>query len=390
MTTKAAMKLHIYWLHFVVLLLSGLPACEEPFRPELDEFDRVLAVDGAITDMPGPYTIKLSFSSGIYSSDQQPVENAVVKIIEEGGDQETLTENEPGHYTTSENGIQGTAGKSYKINIQLQDGTEYESPYQKMPSSIPIDTVEAGLEYRYFSIEEPGVPGYQFYVTTELAENGGNYLVWLLEATYKYRSALTIDYLYARGTAEPYPKPEEFMTCWRTDPINEIFTFNTAVLTQPKVERLPLHFVRADGREASIRYSLLAKQFTVNEEAYTFWNNLQRLIESQETLYNTQPFQIRGNLFNVDDPDETVLGFFMVAGQTEERAFVGHPEELGLPFSYCEPDYMGYAFIGLQPPAVWPIYVYEDEAGGRALANEECFDCRELGGTIVRPEFWED
>jgi hypothetical protein len=49
-------------------------------------------------------------------------------------------------------------------------------------------------------------------------------------------------------------------------------------------------------------------------------------------------------------PDETVLGFFMAAGQNEKRIFVDHPEELDLTFSYCEPDYMGYSFIRLIHP----------------------------------------
>jgi len=390
MAISDAVSHRIYWLSILVSCLLCFPACEEYFLPELEGFDPILVVDGAITDMPGPYTISLSFSSGVFSEDQRVVEEAIVKIIEEGGDQETLSENQPGYYTTSENGIQGTPGKNYKISIQLQDGTQYESQYQQMPASIPIDSVGADLEYRYLSIEEPDVPGYQFHVTTGLAEKSENYLIWSLEATYKYESDFTIDYLYSNQGIESYPNPAEFMTCWRTDQVNEIFSFNTAVLSRPKIERLPLHFVRADQRELSIQYSLLVKQFTVNHEAYTFWNNLQRQIESQETLYNTQPFQIRGNLVNVDNPDEAVLGFFMVAGQSEKRIFVDHPEELDLPFSYCDPDYMSYGSIGLLHPSNWPIYIYEDEAGLRALANDECFDCRELGGATTRPEFWED
>lgn len=377
------------WLHFIVLLLLGFPACEEPFRPELDEFDYVLVVDGAITDLPGPYTIRLSFSSGIYSSEQQPVEGAVVSIIEEGGEQETLTETQAGTYITSADGIQGTAGKSYKISIQLKDGTQYESNYQVMPSSISIDSVGADLEYHYLSIEEPEVPGYQFHITTELAENSDNYFMWSLESTHKYRSDFTLDYIFSGGI-QPYPNPTEFMTCWRTDQINEIYTFNTTVLSQPKIERLPLNFARADERELAIRYSLLVTQFTINEEAYTFWNNIQHQIESQETLYNNQPFQIRGNLFNIDNPDETVLGFFMVASQNEKRVFVDPPAGLDIQSTYCEPDYMSYGFLGLFHPSNWPIYIYEDETGQRALGIESCFDCRKLGGTTTRPEFWEE
>jgi len=390
MTIRTSISKGKYWLVLIALSCLCLSACEEYFRPELEDFDPVLIIDGAITDMPGPYTINLSFSSGVFADDQQAVEGATIKIIEEGGEQETLTESQAGHYTTSINGIQGTPGKSYKISIQLQDGNQYESDYQKMPATIAIDSVGTNLEYRYLSIEEPNVPGFQFHVTTEQAENSENYLLWSLEATFKYRADFTIDYVYDNRRIDPYPNPTEFMTCWRTDQVNEIYTFNTSVLSDPKIEQLPLNFAIIGQRELSIRYSLLVKQFTITEEANTFWNKLKGQVENQGTLHSSQPFQFRGNIYNVDNPDEMVLGFFMVAGLNEKRIFVDHPEEFGLSFSYCEPDYMSYGSLGLFSRALWPIYIYEDPANNRAVANDECFDCRELGGTIIRPEFWEE
>ena len=380
----------IYWLSVIALCCLGFPACEESFRPELEEFDPILVIEGGINNRPGPYTVRLSFSSGIYPEDQQAVEDAMVEIIEEGGDREMLSENEPGLYTTTNGGIRGIPGKSYKVRIRLENGNQYESEYQKMPAPIGIESVDADLESQFVSIDEPDILGYQFYVTSEQAANTENYLLWSLEATFKYRADYTIDYVYENYRVEPYPNPTEFMTCWRTDQVNEVFTFNTSALSEPKIERLPLHFLRGDGREMSIRYSLLVKQLTLTQEAYTFWDNLKRLIESQESLYNIQPFQIRGNVRNVDDPEERVLGFFLVSGQTEKRIFVDRPEEVETPFSYCSLNYMLAGFLGLVPEERWPIYIYEDDTGAMGVANDACFDCRELGGTLIEPEFWEE
>ncbi|MFT4666455.1 MAG: hypothetical protein ACI9XB_003421 [Gammaproteobacteria bacterium] len=379
-----------YWLYLIVILLLCCSSCEEYFNPNLEGAEPVLVIEGGITNVPGPYTVNLSFSSGIYVDDQQGVENALVKIIEEGGEEEVLSEIDPGTYATSANGIQGTVDKNYKISILLQDGTPYESNYQKMPSSIDIDSVEAVVEFRYLNIDEQNIPGYQFYVTTELAENKENYFLWSLESTFKYRSDFTIDFIYTDNMVQEYPLPTAFQTCWRTDQVNEIYTFNTAVLSEPKVERLPINFARADRRELYIRYGLLVKQLTINKEAHTFWNNIQGQIENQENLYNSQPFQIRGNLFNIDDSEETVLGFFMVAAQNEKRIFVDPPQGLDIRKDACFPDYMSYGLISLLPAAVWPVYIYEDDQGERALSNDECFDCRERGGTLDRPDFWED
>ncbi len=384
--------LNTNWLLPIVLAYSLFlfSACEEQFNPNIEGAEPVLVIEGAITNLPGPYTVKLSNSSGVYADDQLAIENAIVKIIEEGGEEETLTEIEAGTYITSETGMQGTTDKNYKIDIQLPDGTRYESEYQKMLTLIRIDSVEADVEFHYLSIANPDVPGYQFHVSTELGVDSENYFLWSLESTYKYRSDFTINYFYEDYMVQEFPDPTSLMTCWRTDQINEIYTFNTSVLSEPKVERLPLNFARIDQPELYIRYSLLVKQFTINKEAYMYWDKIQRQIESQETLYNNQPFQIRGNLFNVDDPDEMVLGYFMVAAQDEQRVFVNPPADIEVRKDSCFLDYMSYGFITFFDDSRWPIYIFEDMNGGRALATKGCFDCTELGGTIVEPEFWEE
>jgi len=83
-----------------------------------------------------------------------------------------------------------------------------------------------------------------------------------------------------------------------------------------------------------------------------------------------------------------VLGFFTVAGIDEERVFVDRPDELTEEFSYCFPEY--FVPLSLIHPSNWPIYLWEDDMGYTAVANDECFDCRKLGGTTEKPAFWVD
>jgi len=51
-------------------------------------------------------------------------------------------------------------------------------------------------------------------------------------------------------------------------------------------------------------------------------------------------------------------------------------------------DY-GYMFLGASP-AEWPLYITTGPGGARALPNQKCIDCRQRGGTIEQPEFWEE
>ncbi len=370
----------------IILLLAS---CIDVFQPEIDEFQDVLVVDGEITNMPGPYTVKLSFSSSVYDIEEKFIEDATVTIIEENGPEEVLSGGEKGVYTTSENGIQGIEGKQYKIRVEAADGNIYESPFQLLNKATPIESVEPVVEYKFLSEEEGEVPGYQFYVNTALSENEQDYFLWIQQGTYKYKSDYTLDYFWI-GELVENPDPTGLMTCYKTYTLDEVHTYNTANLVQNKIENLPLAFVRADDRLINIRYSLLVKQYSLTREAYNFWNNIEGQIESLGSLYASQPFQIRGNISNINDPDEIVHGHFLVAGLSEKRIFVDPPPGLNIELAKCFLDFMGYGFVRYTPQNLWPVYIHETDSGSRALSDPGCIDCTENGGAVEVPEFWEE
>ena len=80
----------------ILIVLVSLISCVEEFQPQLNESDELLVVDGKITNLEGPYTIKLSRSSGLDIHAIEPVAGASVVIIEENGPTVSLTEIEPG------------------------------------------------------------------------------------------------------------------------------------------------------------------------------------------------------------------------------------------------------------------------------------------------------
>ena len=115
--------------------------------------------------------------------------------------------------------------------------------------------------------------------------------------------------------------------------------------------------------------------------------------DDQGGLYTNQPYQIRGNVSNQDNPNEPVLGNFTVASVTEKRIFVDRPWLLPMYYPVCEiteVDIENFATIYLSPPQSWPVYATITLGGTPALPNQECMDCRKEGGTIEKPEFWTD
>ncbi len=375
------------------IVFSHLISCREKYWPELDKYEEVLVVDGLITNEPGPYTIKLSLSVPMDSAELIPYPDCKLVISDEGGNSENLTETEPGVYMTSPDGLQGAIGRKYQLQIITPNGNTYESPYEELRTPVGIDSVYGIIEYRQDENFTNDLVGYQFYLDTEMAEQDSNFFLWRADATYHYQSDFTIRWYYD-GALNWFHGPDSLYNCWKSYRVGRIFTGSTQSLNIPQINGYALNYVNTETRQLSVKYSLFVRQFTISEGAYKFWNGLAGQNSEQNSLFLSQPYQISGNVHNVVDNTEPVLGYFMVAGISEKRIFVDRPLN-SIPFHYaiCEldnGDFHSYAQLSMADPVFYPIYAIETPGGRRAVPAQECVDCRLKGGTITKPEFWID
>ncbi len=373
----------------MILCVFVCTSCVEIYFPDIEKYENVLVVDGMITNEPGPYTIKLSISSPINNSEYTPYPNAEVIIFDDIGNSETLTENNPGEYSTATDGIQGVVGRKYKIQIKTPDNKTYSSDFEELLAAVEIDSVYANVEYQQSMFHHYDLAGLQFYVDTKLAATDANYYLWRLESTYEYNSSFLINYIFD-GALKPNYNRDTLFTCWRTDVLTDILVSNTVDLSEPKIIGFPLNYVSTEDRDLSIKYSLLVKQFTITEKVYNFWHRIEDLNSEQGSLFSSLPYQICGNVHCENDEEEPVLGYFMAAGISEKRIFVDRPE---LVFHYWEcvltlADFEAFAYIRWTGPEIWPLYVTTSNNGAKALPHQDCVDCTRKGGTVDKPEFW--
>ena len=115
---------------------------------------------------------------------------------------------------------------------------------------------------------------------------------------------------------------DSLLTCWRTRKRKEIITATTENLSEPKMFKMPLQFISTATKELSVKYSLLVKQYTLSADSYDYWNQLVKVEDDVNWLNATQPYPVLGNVKNMEDDNEIVLGYFMVAGIDEKRIFV--------------------------------------------------------------------
>ncbi len=369
------------------LLLALLPACTTPYLPELKGFEDLLVVDGSLTDAPGPYVVTLNISGGISNREYLPETGAKVYIKDKQGAVYQLLELRPGSYHSDSAAFRGEAGKSYQLQVYLADGRNYESPFTQIPVATEIDTINSEVAYRYYDELKQEIPGYQFYVNAKTAATSKAYYLWMMVGTYKYSADFTLDFVY-NGVLRPFPDPYKYQICYRTYPVEEFTTGNTANLVEARIQRKPLFFLRGDDIKLLKRYSLLVRQLTVDEATQQYWESARQQSAAGTSLYNVQPYQLRGNVVNLANDQEIVLGYFLVAGEDQQRVFVDRPTEFPLLERPCALDYEGYGLIFDTEPAEWPIYVTQPNGGGRAVSGRGCINCEEKGGSIIPPEWW--
>ena len=365
-------------------------ACIEKYNPQIDEYNDLLSVEGAITNEPGPYIIKLTKASPVYNPKYIPVSGANIVISDNFDVEETLIELDSGVYSTNSFGIRGEIGKKYKITITV-NGKTYESNYEELVDPIEIDSIYAKIESK--ETREGTIEGLQFYIDTEVMINKSRYFLWLPVETYKYKGDLLLNYIYHSLRDREFIKKPVLSVCWHTQQVFETFTYSAENITESKITNFPLHYVSTETKRISERYSLLVNQYSISKGAHIYWTEIKKQNVESGSMYTTQPFQIKGNLINIDNPDDIILGYFMAAGVSNKRIFVDRPE---LVFNYpeCKASNSAYNAIFFEDSdPVFPIYVSilsDGETEVLGVAGLSCYDCQLAGGSLNEPDFWVD
>ncbi len=372
---------------FFVLLIMLFGCREELFIDDIVN-EKLLVVDGSISNSEGPFIINLSYSSLTSSPKKNPVANCNVTIKDNNGNIEELEEAEKGSYVTSTN-FHGIIGSEYQLLIKTPEGKEYKSDFQEIKNIVEIDSVYAQLAYIHDADLPYDLPGYQFYISTKVAPNNNNYFLWNMAETYEYEVDNKLKYIETRFGQIIYnnPRYDTLNICWKTSFVNYFYTGKTTNLSTPAISDKPLHFVSTDSKKLSKKYSILVNQLRINKQAYNYWKNIENQMSDNNFLSTTQPFDIQGNVKNTNNPSEKVLGYFTVASVSSKRMFINRPN---VPFYYptCVVITDPRSISEYKRTHIAPFFFVEIGEGVYGISDEKCLDCRNQGGTPSKPDFW--
>jgi hypothetical protein len=374
-----------------ILGMTLLVTCIKSFEPVINSNARnKYVVSGRVTNTEGWQVVQVSLSSPIESPEYIPVASCQVTILDDKGNIFAMEEYEPGLYHLWMDKQYLVPGTSYQVKVSTPDGEELESGFDQMPISPPIDSI-------YYHIEDiptskPGVNNrvMQFYVDLNAIGDYSQYYQWEIVETWEYEAALPVEYYYDGTFHEVKPHDYTNKVCWITQSVKNVFTVSTKNLSQNIYTQYPLQTI--DGTNSSrlgIMYSTLVRQLALSEGAYNYWDKLRINSNEQGGLYEKQPLAIKGNLVNVSNPDKDVLGYFYAVSETSCRYFYHDVEGIVLDYNNgCyEEDIFPYYWLDVNPQE-FPIYYYYNESGILKILNPPCVDCRLLGGTTVKPDFW--
>ncbi|WP_293908279.1 DUF4249 domain-containing protein [Sphingobacterium sp. UBA5670] len=129
-------------LAIIPLFLFLLASCEKEIDIDLNNSDPQIVIEGAITDQPGPYYVKISKSVNFSEPNSYPpVSGAYVTITDNNGNIDVLTEIEAGLYQT--NTTLGIPGNTYNLNVSI-DQVDYFAT-STMPQKVMLDSLQFEL-----------------------------------------------------------------------------------------------------------------------------------------------------------------------------------------------------------------------------------------------------
>ncbi len=401
----------------LVLLLPFVSRCISPYTPELGTYKPLLVVEGLITDENRPYAIRLSYSMQKNDSTIPGISDATVYITDDQGNTAHFSNSGRGIYRTDSLEITGSAGHAYQLHIELSDGRIYNSNACTLFPVPDIDSVYFAKDQQLSNDQTQLKDGVSVFLDSRPGSGGQYFLRWDYEDTWKFKVPDPVKYVYINSNQIlKIPTEEVKEYCWKSGSPSELLIRAMSGNASGRIVKQPIKFIVPDESDRlSVRYSIIVNQYSLSEEEYNYWNDLKKLNDVGSDIFGSQPFEVLGNIKNVSDPSEKVLGYFQVSAVSKKRIYIDYgdiysynlpgfhydctsflmrpgPGDLNMNtgFPYTWDQYYSYISKNYPYNFVRPVYFnLQDSIIYLVFTMPACSDC-ELSGSFTKPSFWTD
>ena len=353
-----------FFRSFWWLLALWMPmACVDPEDLDLKGRINIIVVDGAISNLNEPQIVRLNRSkadvlTGRFGS--LPLTGISVEIVVDSTQVIAMHEVTAGQYQAPD-GFIGQIGHQYQLRFRLQDGTLYESGPEVMPAVPPIDRITA--RFNITSLPATLYDGttnlyrgaHQLLIDWQDPANEHNYYRWdwklwekqdwcrsCIQGFYEQYNPINKTMLY-----EDCYAPPEFQllrdnygghilyfvndylcrtNCWEILSNSDINVFDDQYSNGGRIEGrtvATIPYYQTRGCLVEIRQSALTRQ------AYTYFKLFQGQTQNAGGLADTPPTALVGNVHNVANNREAVVGYFSASAVAANRYWLDRKDATG-------------------------------------------------------------
>ncbi len=357
-------------------------ACRKPYAPPaIKSGQSYLVVEGFINT--GADTTKIKLSRTVNLSNKtatNPVTGAIVTVESKGGADYQLTEITSGTYIATTLNLDNT--QQYRLRIRTADNKQYVSDFVAVMVTPPIDNVG-------FNVVTKPDTGVQVYASTHGPDNSTRYYRWDYDETWEFHAKYQSD--WETNGYQIVPRVVSRYICFKTDTSSTVVLGSSAKLQHNVIYQAPIAFISFTSEKIEMDYSILLRQYAVTADAYSFWTNLKTNTEQLGSIFDAQPSQLAGNIHNVNDASEPVIGYMSACNVTTQRIFITSNQlpywVPTYPYPNCDiEDAHTPGDIAQQIPLGSPIIPLSK--GGATFTYYTCADCT-IRGSLKRPSFWQ-
>jgi hypothetical protein len=325
-------------LFFTLLVYDS---CIDPLEIITPNSNFQLVVDGAITDAPGPYTVKLSRARKLVDFSPPPTVLAKsVTIFDDLGNSEVLTEISTDVFQSSSTGIRGVIGREYFVRIELHNGKIYES----IPEEIkPAGTVDSVYYEFQKNVSERGIASYYFriFMDSRGEPEGENYFLWKLIGTYKVITSPDLHIIIQ--TPGPtiirnprpcsgaiidketggllYPNPCTCCQCWADLLGEKPNVSDNQIVANGKFNKVDMGIIPVEFWPFWDKTMVTVQQLSLSKTAFNYWKTIQDQKEGATSLFQPAIGKAFSNIF-LKNGNEEVQGIFYASAISKKNLFL--------------------------------------------------------------------
>jgi hypothetical protein len=388
---KMAVKNKIYFI-MMFLVFAG---CKKQIHTAVTNTSYNYLVVNGFINSGDTTTINLSRTVKVSDTvNYVPELNATVSIEGSQGGNYNLVSAGNGNYKSAALTLSGT--QNYRLKIITSNGKQYLSDYVPLKNSPPIDSV-------YYTATATGA---QVFLNAHDAAGATHYYKWDYNETYIVQSQFESKYIVVnQDTIAPRTPAQQIYHCWVTDSSSTIVLGSSAKLSQDVITSQNIATIPSISEKLFIKYSILVKQHALTSDAFNYFEQLKSNTEQIGSIFDAQPSALTGNVHNINNPGEVVIGYVTAGAVTTKRIFINSND---LPaynpvityYNGCEAVKLLYDYTTantdyhanqvraiIYTGQLTPIDTVVNFVTGFTAASPHCVDCT-LRGTNKQPLFW--